>query len=92
MGKFIVEIAPLAIRELKAHKKSGNKTSIKKLEKILKELSTTPYESTGKPEALKYDLTGYWSRRFNKRDRLIYKVYQEKLTVLILSAMGHYEK
>ena len=80
MGKYIVELAPLAKKELKSHKKSGDKASIKKLENILKELSTTPYEGTGKPEALKNDLTGYWSRRINKKDRLVYKVYQEKVT------------
>jgi len=80
MGKYIVELTPLAKKELKSHKKSGDKASIKKLENILKELSTTPYEGTGKPEALKNDLTGYWSRRINKKDRLVYKVYQEKVT------------
>lgn len=90
MGKYIVELAPLAKKELKAHKKSGNKASIKKLETILKELSSTPYEGTGKPEALKHDLSGYWSRRINQKDRLIYKVYEERVTVIIISAMGHY--
>lgn len=92
MGKYIIELAPLAKKELKAHKKSGNKASIKKLEKILKELSTTPFEGTGKPEALKHDLSGYWSRRVNHNDRLIYKVSEQKVTVLILSALGHYDK
>jgi len=51
MGKYIVELTPLAKKELKSHKKSGDKASIKKLENILKEPSTTPYEGTGKPEA-----------------------------------------
>jgi toxin YoeB len=92
MGKYIVELAALAKKELKSHKKSGNTASIKKLENILKELSTTPYEGTGNPEALKHGLSGYWSRRINKKDRLVYKVYEKKVTVLILSAMGHYNK
>ncbi|MEQ8241623.1 MAG: Txe/YoeB family addiction module toxin [Cyclobacteriaceae bacterium] len=49
-----------------------------------------PYLGTGKPEALKYDLEGYWSRRINKKDRLIYKVVDEIVTVTIVSAKGHY--
>lgn len=92
MGKYLVDLEPKARKEIKAHKKSGNKASIKKLETILKELTTTPYEGTGKPEALKHELSGYWSRRINKKDRLIYKVYEKKVTVIILSATGHYEK
>ena len=92
MGKYIIELSPAAEKDLKAHKKAGNKTSNKKLEKIFKELSITPYEGTGKPEALKHDLTGFWSRRINLKDRLIYKVSEQKVTVLVISAMGHYEK
>lgn len=83
MGKYLVELSAKAEKEVKAHYKSGNKASVNKLEKIFKELSTTPYEGTGKPEALKYDLNGYWSRRINQKDRLIYKVYEKKVTVLI---------
>ncbi|MEC4047822.1 type II toxin-antitoxin system YoeB family toxin [Flavobacterium sp. SUN046] len=45
----------------------------------------------GKPEALKWDLYGYWSRRINHKDRLIYKVENDIVTVYVVSAMGHYE-
>ena len=76
MGKYIVELDPKAKKEIKAHYKSGNQSSIKKLEKILQELSTNPYKGTGNPEALKYELSGFWSRRINSKDRLIYKVYE----------------
>lgn len=92
MGKFRLEIKKVAKKDIAKHYKSGSKTSIKKLEIILKELANTPYQGTGKPEALKHQLTGYWSRRINKKDRLIYKVHEEKVTVIILSAIGHYEK
>ncbi|MEP6262226.1 MAG: Txe/YoeB family addiction module toxin [Gillisia sp.] len=92
MGKYIIELSPVATKELIAHKKSGNKSSISKLEKIFKELSTTPYSGTGKPEALKHDLTGFWSRRINLKDRLIYKVSEQEVKVLVVSAIGHYEK
>jgi toxin YoeB len=56
----------------------------------LVELSETPYEGVGKPEALKHGLTGFWSREINKKDRLIYRVDEDIVTVFIIAAMGHY--
>ena len=75
---------------MQVHYKSGNKSAIRKIEQIFLELSETPYEGTGNPEALKYELTGYWSRRINKKDRIIYKVYEARVVVLVVSAIGHY--
>ena len=49
-----------------------------------------PYEGIGKPEPLRYQLSGYWSRRINKEDRLIYKVEGELL--IIISCSEHYKK
>ncbi len=74
MGKYFVDFEPKARKELKAHYKSGNKTSIKRIEKILLEFTDSPYEGIGNPEPLKYELSGFWSREINKKDRLIYKL------------------
>ena len=52
------------------HFKSGDKSTIKKIEKILKELEINPYSGTGKPEQLKFNLNGYWSRRINMKVRI----------------------
>ena len=90
MGKYTLEISSNARKELQVHYKSGNKSVIKKIEQILLELSNTPFEGTGNPEALKYKLSGYWSRRINSKDRIIYKVYEDRVIVLIVSAIGHY--
>jgi len=90
MGQFKLKVEELAEKHLKLHYKSGNKANIKKIEKILLELSETPYSGTGNPEALKYELTGFWSRRINQKDRIIYKVEENIVTVVIVSAMGHY--
>ena len=90
MGKYIVEISSKARKELQTHYKSGNKSVIRRIEQILVELSNTPYEGTGDPEPLKYKLAGYWSRRINKKDRFIYKVYEDRIVVLVVSAIGHY--
>jgi toxin YoeB len=90
MGKFGLKIEELAQTHIAKYFKSGDKSSIKKLEKILIELTETPFTGIGKPEALKHDLTGYWSRQINKKDRLLYKVEEDIVTVFVISAMGHY--
>jgi len=63
MGKYSLEISTRARKELQVHYKSGNQAVKKKIEQIFLELSETPYSGTGNPEALKYNLAGYWSRR-----------------------------
>lgn len=90
MGKYIVEIQATAEKDLSNHKKAGNKSANLKIIKMLNELSIHPYTGTGKPEQLKYELQGYWSRRINQKDRLIYKVHENIVTVFVLSATGHY--
>lgn len=90
MGKFRVEIIPEARLEIAKHLKSGNQASIKKLAKILEELTEKPFEGVGKPEALKHKFSGFWSREINKKDRIIYSVEEEIVTVVVISAMGHY--
>jgi toxin YoeB len=90
MGKYTVEISSKARNELQLLYKSGNKSDLIKIEQIFFELSETPYEGTGKPEPLRYHLSGYWSRRINKKDRIIYRVIEERVIVLVVSAIGHY--
>jgi toxin YoeB len=90
MGKYLVEFTTKAIRELRIHFRSGKRSNILKIEQILKELTENPFEGTGNPEPLKYNLAGYWSRRINKKDRIIYKIYEDRVVVLIFSAIGHY--
>lgn len=90
MGKYKVEIQPTAEKDLSKHKKSGNKATQLKIIKILDELTEHPYTGTGKPELLKYELEGFWSRRINQKDRLVYKVHENIVTVFVLSAWGHY--
>lgn len=91
MGRYFIEITPDAKKDLKQHYKSGNKATLKKIEKILFELTETPFQGEGKPEELKHDLNGYWSRRINQKDRIIYRVQEDVVTVFIISATGHYK-
>jgi len=90
MGKFTVVISDNARKDLLLIKRSGDKASIKKAEQIISELYIHPETCTGKPERLKFDLTGYWSRRINKKDRLVYFIENEIITVTVVSAIGHY--
>lgn len=90
MGKFRVEVTKTANKEIEKHKKSGNKTSINNIAKILIELSENPEEGFGNPEQLKYEYSGLWSRRINQKDRLVYRIEEEIVTVFVISAMGHY--
>jgi len=90
MGKYFIEIKETAQKEMKLIQKAGDKSTIKKLELILVELENHPTTGTGKPEQLKHELSGYWSRRLNRRDRLIYKIQEKEVIVVIVSALGHY--
>lgn len=90
MGKFRIKIEKSAQNDIDKFYKSGNLSSIKKIEKILLELSENPYDGTGQPEQLKYELSGYWSRRINQKDRIVYRVEEEIVMVFVVSAMGHY--
>jgi len=86
---YYLDFSNQAKNEIDFHKKSGNKVILKKLFVLLDELTEHPFEGTGKPEALKYNLTGYWSCRVNQDHRIIYKVLTD--TIFIYSAKGHYE-
>lgn len=90
MGKFRVEIKTEAQKDLTKHFKSGDKATIKKIEIILKELENDPYLGTGKPEQLKFNLSGYWSRRINMKDRIVYSINETTVIVQVVSAIGHY--
>jgi toxin YoeB len=91
MGKYRVTLTDQAKKDLIKHFKSGNKATIKKIEKILLELSEHPTIGTGNPEQLKFELAGLWSRRLNQKDRLIYEILEDIIIVDVISAMGHYQ-
>ena len=91
MGQFRLEVDRNAKVEFEKIYKSGEKASIKKLEKIILELQEHPTIGTGNPEQLKNTLSGFWSRRINKKDRLIYQIIEEpENLVVVVSALGHY--
>ena len=82
-----------ARRDIEFWKKSGNKMIMKKITALLIDINLHPYEGLGKPEALKYNLSGVWFRRITQKHRLIYQITDEnKIEILnIMSLKGHYE-
>lgn len=87
---YTLEFTKTALEDIEKHKKAGDKTILKKLEKIFIELIEHPHIGTGRPESLKYDLEGLYSRRINKKHRMVYSIEEERVTVLVLSAYSHY--
>ncbi|MGE4355426.1 Txe/YoeB family addiction module toxin, partial [Halothiobacillus sp.] len=58
-----------------------DKTILKRINTLIKEIQRDPFDGIGKPEPLKYSLTGYWSRRINDEHRLVYKISDEQLFI-----------
>ena len=71
--------------------RKNNPAAHRNLQKIIKEmLRGNPAKGFGKPEPLKHNLSGYWSRRISKSDRVIYKFTDAELFVIAIG--GHYEQ
>jgi len=66
-----------------------DKKTLKKINQLLQDIDRNGYEGIGKPEPLKGDLSGFWSRRIDEINRLVYRITDD--TTEILSCKGHYE-
>lgn len=64
------------------------KRQLKKINRLIKEIDRTPFTGIGKPEPLKHDLSGKWSRRITDEHRLIYSV--DETTIYFYSCKDHY--
>lgn len=69
---------------------SEDKKTLKKINRLIKDIKGNPYTGLGKPEPLKYELSGYWSRRIDDYNRLVYKVENNELR--IAQCKTHYDK
>lgn len=65
-----------------------DKSMLRKINGLIKEITRSPFEGTGKPEALRENLSGFWSRRINLEHRIVYKVEDD--SVIILQCRYHY--
>lgn len=87
-----IVLLPQAQKDRDYWKKSGNKAIMERISALLKDIMEHPYTGIGKPEPLKNDLAGKWSRRINAEHRLIYSVNEDIITVYVFSMRYHYSK
>ena len=87
---YSLKLTADAIEDIEYLKKSGDKATLKKLAILLVELTAHPSTGTGQPEELKYNFSGCWSRRINAKHRLVYRIEEEQVVVVVLFARGHY--
>ena len=66
-----------------------DKKTLKRINNLIKDTERNPFEGIGKPEPLKGDLSGFWSRHIDDTNRFVYRINNDKLE--ILSCRGHYE-
>lgn len=74
MSGYTLRFSEQAKEDIRAHKKTGNKSVLRKIILLLEELTKHPFIGTGKPEPLRHSLTGCWSRRINREHRIVYEV------------------
>lgn len=84
-----LEFTSDVMSDLANWKKVNNKVSLNRINRLLKDILEHPFKGLGKPELLKGDYKGVWSRRISKEHRLLYHVKEQ--TVYILSLKGHYD-
>ena len=69
---------------------SMDKKMLKRINILLKDIQRTPYEGIGKPEPLRGNLSGWWSRRIDETHRLVYQEMDN--AIVIASCKGHYDE
>lgn len=70
------------------HWQATDRLILKRINQLIRDIVRDPYSGIGKPEALKHQLAGFWSRRIDEKHRLVYSVVNE--TVLIAQCRDHY--
>lgn len=80
-----------ALDDLSYWKKIGNKQILTKIERLLIDIAEHPFTGIGKPEPLRFELAGYWSRRINAEHRIVYRVESDQIIVVVISMRFHYK-
>ena len=83
-----IKLSPEANKDFVFWQKSGNKTILKKIDNLIDAIIENPKTGIGKPELLKHNLSGIWSRRIDKEHRIVYLIEEDLIT--LLSLKGHY--
>jgi len=83
----VVTIHPRALEHL-GHWADNDLKILKRIVELLEDIQRSPFTGIGKPEPLKNQLKGYWSRRINDEHRLVYKVTNDE--IIIIQCRYHY--
>ena len=87
---YSIITTPAAEKDIKKLRETGNIAALKKLNALLDELREHPQTGTGKPEKLRHQLSGCWSRRISQENRLVYIINEEQRIVFVVRAHSHY--
>ena len=66
-----------------------DKKTLKRINALIKDIQRSPYQGIGKPEPLRGNLSGWWSRRIDETNRIVY--YEQGEVIYIISCLGHYD-
>ncbi len=88
MPKAAIEFYPLAWEQY-CNWLAQDRKITQRINTIINDICHSPFDGIGKPEALKHDYQGYWSRRITDAHRLVYRVSSDG-TIIIIRCYGHY--
>ena len=86
---YKIKALPQFIKEYQSVAKSGDTKKLNRIDKLIDDTTKHPTSGLGKPEGLRFSLSGFWSRRITQKDRLIYSI--ENDTIVLHQCLGHYE-
>ena len=67
----------------------NDKSILRKINQLIRDIARDPFAGIGKPEPLKLNLSGFWSRRITEEHRIVYKIQEGE--IIIVQCRGHYE-
>ena len=85
---FSIEFTDTALEDYNFWKKTNNLQILNKIKSLLANMQQTPFTGIGQPEALRHELSGYYSRRINKEHRIVYTA--DDSTIYVIQLRGHY--
>jgi len=85
-----IEFTPRALSQLDYWKQTGNDAILRKIRVLLESIAQSPFSGIGKPEPLKHQLSGFWSRRINDEHRLVYAIQDGR--IVVVQCRFHYSK
>ena len=87
---YNVDFTNTALEHIDFWKKSGQRKLLKKIWSLIEELKHHPHTGTGQVEQLRGNLSGFWSRRIDKSNRIVYIIEEDRVIVTVVSLKGHY--